>query len=170
MPTYNLTTRLLHWLAALLLIAQFSAAIAEIVAGKENVVSQLVGPLHGDIGLIVLGLFAIRLAWKLSGDKTTGSQHNAWVKVGHFALYALMALVPISAVMIKIGAGRGLDLFGIELVSSGEKVAWMLESGKLLHTPLAWLFGALIAGHILMAVYHQFFLKDRAIGRMVKGK
>lgn len=50
-PSYDVATRCLHWLMAVLLIAQFAAVLAELVVGRDNLV------------MTVLIFAFIRTAW-----------------------------------------------------------------------------------------------------------
>ncbi len=62
-------TRGLYWLMAILLVAQFSAALGEMLLGKKSGISSVTGPFHGDIGLTVLLLAFIRIAWTTRDDR-----------------------------------------------------------------------------------------------------
>ena len=68
------------------------------------------------------------------------------VKVGHLAIYALMIALPATGLAAFFG--------GIDILAE-------LHEG-----PLKALLWVLIAGHVVMALYHQFVLKDGLLDRM----
>uniref|UniRef100_UPI0035BC71DB cytochrome b/b6 domain-containing protein n=1 Tax=Pedomonas mirosovicensis TaxID=2908641 RepID=UPI0035BC71DB len=57
-------------------------------------------------------------------------------------------------------------MFGHQLIEgSGTQTDWLLAFSQI-HAPLAWLFVALAIGHILVALYHRFVIKDGTFARM----
>jgi len=169
---YGAVTRLLHGLIGGLVLAQLLAAGAKRLFGRDNPFSELLSPYHGDIGWVLLVLVTIRILWALTqvGNRPKHEENTLLVKAGHLGLYLLMFLTPLLGAMIAFGGDRGADVFGLQLREAGEQIAWMRETGKEFHSPIAILFSALVAGHIGAALYHRFVRRDAIMARMFGAK
>ena len=144
----------LHWIAALLIVQQYlfkdaiSAAWEATMKGLEIAFNPLVLA-HVAGGALVM-LFAL---WRLSIKARRGTPavagdsavQTALAKVVHVGLYALMVLMPLSGAVAWFG--------GVEAAAQG-------------HNVLKIVLLALVALHVVGAVYHQFVLKDGLINRM----
>lgn len=75
--------------------------------------------------------------------------------------------MPISGMMKSIVSGRAIDLFGLELISAGEKVEWLSSIGGNVHTISANVLIAVLVLHIGGAREHQFVDKDGTMSRML---
>jgi cytochrome b561 len=142
----------LHWLiAVLILLAWLSAEGAEeaIEAIEKGGTAGFVP--HVAFGLAVLALVVLRLAIRLKRGAPVppgepGSLQVSAANWGHGLIYLLMVGVPLGGVSIWfLGMDNG-DVHG-------------LFANVLLVIAL---------GHALMALYHQFVLKDGLIRRMMK--
>ena len=82
---------------------------------------------------------------------------NLAAKLGHAGLYGLLLLIPALALLRQYGSGRAFEPFGLPLMSGfdGDKIAWMVEPGNLLHGVLGWVLLAMIVGHIGMVLLHR---------------
>lgn len=103
--------------------------------------------------------------------ESMGAGFTKIAHLGHFALYALMAIVPLSGVAMSLAAGRGINFYLFQLASPFE--ANKAISGPLheVHEISANLLFFLVLGHVAVALYHQFVLKDNLLYRLSpKGK
>jgi cytochrome b561 len=154
-PSYSRIQILLHWTIAALVILQllFGESMVTVVeAGEEGnvppVFDQNMAWLHYWFGIAVLTLVVIRLGLRL----TTGVPRvkavglTAWAATATHALfYLLLFVVPITGLL---GYYYG-DPWG-ELHTWGKPV-----------------FIVLIGLHVLGALYHQFWIKDGTLRRML---
>lgn len=92
---------------------------------------------------------------------------SALATAGHVALYASLLLMPLSGIAIMLGNGYGLTVFGLELVPGGSEIPWLAAFGGAVHSPLAWLLAAMLAGHVVMALWHHFVRRDGVLRRML---
>lgn len=167
---FGLTSRLFHWGMAYLLIWQFAVIITWRIFGPDNWVKTVTsyGPDHGTVGLLILVLVVFRAIWALvnrSRRQTKSSGFSGRVAVGvHICFYALMFIIPTLALMRAYGSGKGWAQW---IPMTGEEVPWLVAPANLLHGLLAWGLSILIAGHVTMALVHQFFWKDRTMSRMM---
>ena len=66
------------------------------------------------------------------------------------------------------GDGKGVTLFGTQWVApTGQVIPWMTAPANAMHGNLAWLLLALIIGHIVMVVVHQWIWRDGTLSRML---
>lgn len=167
---YGLLSRILHWSMAALLFWQFAGMIVRITVGRHPVTAFMVGT-HKPLGVILLLLVLVRGAWGLYNLRRRPAQATTMLgrmaAMGHGALYALMLLVPTLAVLREYGSGKPFTPWGVALFdgSAGEIDA-LNRLGDALHGELAWVMGALILGHILMVLLHQFLWRDATLSRM----
>ncbi|KAK51790.1 cytochrome b [Bordetella bronchiseptica] len=165
---YGSVSRTLHWLMALLITWQVLKIFDRIEDG-EHWVGQVLVPWHVSIGTLLLLLVVLRVIWATTQRNNRPEQDPATaglVRLGHFVLYAAMALMPITGILTMIGNGYGWSAFGVELAAKGEEVGWMASLGSL-HSPIAWLLLVMIIGHIGIALAHRFIKKDDVLGRML---
>ena len=148
----------LHWLIAALVIFQlyfgesmtaFVDALAE--GGTVSPFDQQVAWLHYWVGISVLALVAVRLVVRLSrGSPSHADVWRGWTDVAarfaHGLFYALLVAVPVTGL---VGYYYGSPF--------GDLHAWAKP-----------VFVGLIAVHGLAAVYHQFWVKDGTLSRMLK--
>lgn len=168
--TYGLITRLLHWSIAALLLWQFTGMGLRLLLGRQPIVSFFVGS-HQPVGTVLFALIALRILWALS-MRHRRPPHGAGLvglaaRLGHFALYAMMLVVPGAALLRAFGQTRAFAPFGFELFPAREvPLQWMVDLGDLLHGEIAWLLSLLILGHIAMVIVHERVWRDRTLTRM----
>lgn len=167
---YGLVTRLLHWAMALILLWQFTGMALRMILGRAALMAFWVGT-HQSVGTVLLGLILLRLAWAWA-NRARCPKHDrtvvGWAAlVGQRALYALMLVVPVLALLRALGGGRGYAFFGYQVVGrTGVRIDWMAAPADLLHSRLAWLLLAMIVGHVAMALVHHLVWRDRVLLRM----
>lgn len=166
---YDGMTRFLHWTMAILIVAQF-LKLGDRIDDGEHWIGQTIVPWHISIGTLLLVLIAVRLIWALRQREQRPPHVGPTailVKGGHFLLYVCMVLMPIAGILLMIGSGYGLKVFGMELVAQTDvETGWMISLGSL-HSPLAWLFVILVLGHVAAALFHHFVQRDDTMKRIM---
>ena len=145
----------LHWLVAVLIVLQFvlhepmSAAWEMVENGQTPGFNWLVASHVLGGGLVLI--FAL---WRLVLRQTRGvppapeaepAPLRMLAHLGHLALYALMIAMPLSGLAAWFGS-----IAAAAEAHEGMKVAML----------------ALVALHVLAALWHQFWLKDGLMARM----
>lgn len=166
---YGTVSRFFHWVIAVLVLWQALKVFDRINDGEHWVGETLV-PWHISIGALILVLVVSRLVWTLCNR---GKRPPAppgvlgfLAKTGHIIIYVALVFLPIAGISFMIGKGHGLSVFGIELVSRGSEIPWLAAIGEL-HSPVALFLLAVLAGHVVMAFWHQFVRKDGLLRRML---
>lgn len=147
--------------------------------------------LHKSIGLTVLALSLVRLAWRLMHPPPPLPEHMpAWERIAakatHWGFYVLMIALPLSG-WIYVSAGwsihddepllittRWFGLFVVPhlfgLPQAGEAVrADVAETAMATHFYLAMTMIGLAVLHVGAALKHQFFDRDDVMAHMVPG-
>ena len=107
--------------------------------------------------LLLIILVVIRGLWSIYNRGHRPPSLNVPAQLGHLALYFLMVLIPLLALLRQYGSGRRFDPLGIPLMpgSEGEEIEWLTIPGNLLHSWLGWLLMLMIVGHIVMVFIHR---------------
>ncbi|MDQ7260224.1 cytochrome b [Paracoccus sp. PS-1] len=167
---YGKLTRLLHWSIAALMLWQFLGMGLRLALGRTPLVSFFVGS-HQKVGTVLFLLIVLRVLWALA-NRRNRPDHGVGLlglaaRLGHGALYLVMALVPLAALLRAYGGERAFAPFGFEIFAARQPpIGWMVGIGDALHGEMAWLLLALIAGHVLMVGVHEGMWRDGTLARM----
>ncbi len=129
---------------------------------------------HKSMGITVLVLMLLRLAWRLyAGAPAPVPGMPAWQRMAasltHWALYGLALAMPLSGWLYDSAEGlRPFKYFGLftmpKLVAPSESLA---DLGHDLHENLFWVLVLLVAVHAGAAFYHHLFQRDATLTRML---
>jgi cytochrome b561 len=142
----------LHWLIAILIVAAWFTGEG---AGEAMDVVEEGGTAgfvpHAAIGLAILAVVVLRIVVRLgrgapAAPGTPGSLSVLAADWGHRLIYLLMVAVPLGGISTFF---LGLDVGDI-------------------HELAANVLMLVVLGHALMALYHQYILKDGLLRRMMK--
>ena len=168
------TTIILHWLTGLLFIGvlAFGLYVEDLPRSAEKF--EMLG-LHKSFGFVVLCVAVIRLVWRLlegeiSHVATLSKMQEILAKGTHMLLLVGTLLMPISGIMMSVGGGHGLSVFGFEVFAKADKIEWMGNLGHDIHGPAAWVLIAAILLHVAGALKHQLLDKDGTLSRMFGAK
>ena len=169
---YGAVAKFLHWAIVVLIIAQYLIieAAEELPDGLEKfaIVTR-----HKSVGMLVLGLALVRIAWKL-----VNSRHPAPVPMpqtqriaaaaGHGLLYLLLLAQPISGWLMSSAANYPVTFFGLfqfpALVGADPGAHEFYEE---VHEALFATLATVAVLHALAAFYHHFRLRDDTLRRML---
>ena len=170
---YGVISRPVHWGMAALMLWQFSGMLSKITLGKDSALTKALSGNHTEIGTLLLILIVFRIVWAFLNRNNRPPHEKGLAglaaKAGHLALYALMALVPVTAVIRAWGGEWGYSPFGIQIFAGREPdqvITTATAIGSNFHGELAWIMGALILGHIFMALAHHLLARDGTLKRM----
>ncbi len=160
---YSIQARVLHWLMAVLIITLLGVGIYMVDFLPKDSPSRLtIYSLHKSVGVMVLILVLVRLTNRLlKSPPPLPASLPQWeiilAKVGHFGLYILMILVPLSGYLMSNSFGFPVKFFTIEMPRI---IAANPERGKFFseaHEILAFTLLALVVVHVLAAIKHHYF-------------
>ena len=167
---YGRVTRALHWVLAALILWQFLGMGLRAVFGRQAFVSFFVGS-HQMVGTLVFVLVLARVVWALVNRRNRPAHGHGLIglasRLGHFALYALMLVVPAAAILRALGSTRPFAPLGFT-ISPGqtEEITWMTDIGNALHGELGWVMAVLVLGHVMMVGVHEGMWRDGTLAKM----
>ncbi len=166
-----------HWAIVLLILAQGTIGLIMVeLPKKPNIIP--IYSLHKSLGLSILLLAVLRIAWRLFDrrpDEPAAMPHVQVVaaRIGHALLYVLLFAVPLSGwVFDSASSLRPLFWWGIVLIPSltGGPDKALKEISHEAHEWLFWLLILVAAGHAAAALVHHFHNRDEVLRRMLPGR
>jgi cytochrome b561 len=186
---YTPAARRYHWWVAGLILVQFPIGLYMVYRGKDMVgvndkgepvkgvwdaLTNTLYSSHKTLGLIILLLVILRLAYRLTQgaprpDPTVPAALTGIGHLVHWSLYLLLIGVPIGG-YLGISYGNYLDVFGIHLPALTPENKEMSEEIFELHELGAQILFGLVLLHVGGALYHKVIRKDRLVERMLPKK
>lgn len=168
---FTATAKWLHWLVAFFLLSIIGVAWQFPFLAHEDRASAI--PVHVSIGLIVVALTLVRLAWRKAAPPPPPPEKTpAWMVkgawFGHRALYGLLLLQGLLGVMMAALSPVDIRFFNSwNLSALAPANPEMLALLRPLHLTVAILLTLTIVGHILAAFWHHFVVRDDVLQRML---
>lgn len=169
---YSRTAIALHWIIAVLVLAQF--ALGWWMIGIPNDPPGLQADwfnLHKSIGLTVGVLVLVRLAWRFWHPApplpATLPRWQAFAaRANHALLYACMIVMPLSGYLGSSFTKYPIKYFGLTLPRLGWDAPALKDLFSAIHYATVWIFMALAALHIVAALKHLLVGRDGVFERM----
>nr|KJZ08717.1 cytochrome B561 [Pseudoalteromonas rubra] len=185
---YGTIAKWLHWGTALLFLAAYvSVYYRQWFTEAKTPQNWTALQLHLSFGVSIAVIVALRLIWRWLNTQPTAEpgtriEHLA-AHLGHYALYAVMIIAPLTG---YIGTGVDTEFFFLFDITKFESTALftaLVEQGMglsfaefekpidFIHKEIlgAWLIWILILGHIAAALYHHLVKRDRTLLKMTHG-
>ena len=185
---YNHGAMLLHWLLALLIIAELSigylmkhyTVLPDALSSAFYQSRFTFYQLHKTFGVIILLLALIRLSWRFlykpPAELPISRVEQVMTNIVAFLFYALMILVPLLGWTVSSTSAKRLPI----LLFDNPHLVWPLLPPQVtlvshlqaewLHAVLAYSLVFLLFLHICGALKHQFYDHMPIIARMVPGR
>jgi cytochrome b561 len=172
---FGVIAQLLHWTIVALIITQYVLATrAENLPrgmAKLSVLAQ-----HKSVGITVLALALVRLAWRwLNEVPAESASMPRWQKhaarASHILLYGLILLIPLSGWLMSSAKAYTVSWFGLvtlpDLVGQDEGLFnFFLKT----HHALVFILFCVAILHALAALKHHFIDRDNVLRRMLPMK
>lgn len=171
-PRYGAAAKLLHWLILALLVAQYAVAWTMPDIGPGTQPETLID-LHMSLGLTILAVAAMRLIVRILYPVPLISDNvPAWqqwsARASHGLLYVILFALPLLGWFAASGRGWAIDFWGANAPRLMGKSDWAGALGDD-HTYLSYVLLGLVGLHVLAALYHHVWLRDRVLVRMLPG-
>jgi cytochrome b561 len=170
---YTRTAVVLHWLVAALVVGQFTLGWA-----MQQIAKQPAGPrafafnVHKSVGLTILLLMALRIAWRMAHRPPALIGLAAWeerlARANHYALYAALIVLPLTGYLGSAFSGFPVKFYGIVLPAwSGAHPHWKSLMGDT-HLAATWVLAAALALHLAGVLKHLVEGRFDVVARMTK--
>lgn len=169
---YPLTTRLLHWIAALIVIAIIAVGMILEDLPKGTPIRGTMFMLHISFGFVVLGLTVLRLANRLvtvvPPPEPGLPRHMILLsKAKSLVMYLLLLALPVIGWAGVSANGRPVRFFGMELpglLAENKELGHQLME---LHGAWGIILGVIVILHVAAAMYHHHVRRDNTVRRML---
>ena len=185
---YGVIAKWIHWSVALLFLGSYCTVYFRHWFTEEKTPENWTAlQLHLSIGITIAAVVVLRIIWRnlnKTPNQEPGSKlaHTA-AHLGHYALYAVMILMPVTG---YIGTGVNTEYFFLFDIPKFESTSlyqtmvtnWMGLSFEEFEAPIdlfhkeimgEYIVWMLILGHAMAAMYHHFVKKDRTLIKMTRG-
>jgi len=168
---YGFVAQGLHWIIAGLVVVQVTlATIADDLPVGLDKLALLAR--HKSVGITILALAFIRLAWRLIDRPPPPPPMPRWQhtasRLTHAAFYVLLFAMPVSGWLMSSASNYPVSWFGLlqlpDFVRPDEGLKDLLED---VHETLAKALIALAVLHVVAALKHQFIDRDGLLMRML---
>lgn len=169
---YSIVSLSLHWLIAVLILAQVLLITAR--EATDGPLAREFLQVHKAVGLSILMLTLIRIGWRIANPALPlPDTMRRWEKIlartTHVLFYVLLLAMPLTGWAAVSATGRDLSWFGLFnwplLPISGGRDAFKSIIG--IHGVVVKGLYVLIALHVLGALKHQFVDRDNVLHRMI---
>ena len=169
---YSAFAMLLHWALAILVIVNWR--VAESAEGLPDQARAELMADHFSIGVTILVLVLIRLAWRVINPPPPLAAHfkpweRAVAKTTHTLFYVILIVMPIAGWVAMSSMGYGISVWGLfELPPL--PVSENMERGEAIfeaHAVAGTVLLVLVAVHILGTLKHTLIDKDGNLFRML---
>jgi cytochrome b561 len=168
---YGAVAQLFHWAIVALVITQF--VLAKRADGLSPIAKIGILATHKSIGITILGLALLRLAWRLFNPvPPLPAGAPRWqvraAHVSHFLLYALLFITPILGWLMSSARAFSVSWFG--LVTLPDFIAPNRATYETLHEAheiMAYSLATIAVVHAAAALKHHFLDHDDVLRRML---
>ncbi len=169
---YSAPTKFIHWLTAILVLVAFIFGPGGPEERVYSTARDFERQLHETLGLCVLALALVRIAWQAFDKHPEPPSLARWMTLASNAvqmgLIVLLFVVPLSAVTGAWLEGHALTLLGAVTVPSPLPEwhaigAVIGEVHGLLGDLILWLAGA----HAAAGLFHHYLLRDDVLRTML---
>ena len=160
-----------HWIVALGIIVNGFWGL--LMTGMSPSMSKInVYALHKSIGLTVLALFFLRLAWRMFDRPPRDEPAPRWQQIAahitHVLLYGFVLAMPLTGWWYNSLHGYPLQWFKLfNLPALAGKNDDLARTAHAVHEYLFYLLLLVLVGHIGAALKHHVFDQDNVLRRML---
>lgn len=169
---YDRVSIALHWVIGLALLGETAFGfLLDDIAPRATPARTGVINLHKSIGIVLGVLIVLRLAWRLAHvvppfPASMPSWKRRAALLNHRVMYACMIVQPLSGYIGSNFSKYGVKFFGTVWAPWGPESPAIYAFFNGLHVAVSWVFTALIAGHIAVALQHALIEHDGVFARI----
>ena len=173
---YTVVAVVLHWLIALAILTMLASGLTMAYGDLQGPFKFQLYQWHKSLGVIVLWLVLIRLAWRLTHKPPAlpaaiPHWEQVGAHIGHWLIYAAILVMPLSGWLLVSSSSTGLPTIVFNLFQwphipgvAGNRIVHDLAAQT--HGWTAWTLIALLGGHVLAVVVHYYKEHVNLLARM----
>lgn len=167
---YDRVAMTLHWIVAAFVIFVGTLGLAFDFIPRASRPFWI--NIHTIVGLVMFGFILMRALWRMAHPAPP--PNPGWSRlivvsshITHMALYALMLVVPVIGIVAYVWHGRVFDygLFRLDFGVASQKSVY--EPAEEMHQLGAYVLMALVAFHVVGALWHHFIARDGIFARIL---
>jgi len=173
-PRYDRPTIALHWTVAALVALLW--ALGQLTGTFDKPLGDLILSAHIVIGVLLVLVLAIRVAWRLTGGRRLAEPGSRLMRLlavtVHYVLYILVAAALLLGLYVEWA--RGDSIFGLFALPAPTSLAPLGDNTREIRHQIIKLHGLvanwiviLAAMHAAAALFHQYVLRDGVLSRML---
>jgi cytochrome b561 len=170
---YGPTAKVFHWLIVALLLVQYF--IGWLMPDLHRDMKPGVGmTFHISVGITILVLIVLRLAWRIMHPVAPESSLPPWRRLSseavHWLLYALVLATTFTGWVFASFRGWEVSFFylaPVPMLAAENAAAGKTIDG--LHQAMGWALLTVIGLHVVAALAHLYYYRDRIMQRMLPG-
>jgi cytochrome b561 len=172
-PRYDRVAIALHWLIGLALLGQIGfGLLLDDIAPRGTPARAATINLHKSFGIVLGVLIVLRLLWRLrhpppAWPAVVPANQQRLATLGHRTLYACMLLMPLSGYVASNFSKHGVKFFGTAFKPWGPDLPQVYNFFNAIHVATAFVFAALIVGHVAIALKHALVDRDGVFSRIL---
>ena len=173
---YSSVAIFLHWTIAAAIFFMLGSGTVMVYGDLEQATQFQVYQWHKGAGVLLLLAVILRLAWRLISKVPPlpigmPNWETIAAKLGHYGLYALMILMPLTGWVIVSASVYGLPTivfgwFTWPHIPGLQGNAFVEEIAETAHLALAIALGLFIAVHIAAVIKHYWLDRENLLKRM----
>ncbi|MHC4042935.1 cytochrome b [Bradyrhizobium sp. 23AC] len=169
---YGAGARLFHWLTVMLVLVAYVLSSGDgysLYSASADGLRRI----HETLGVLVFGVVALRLIWRLIGGAPVKQPMPRWMtltaQLVHFALYVLLIAIPTTAVLGTWLEGIPVTLPGFDIAPQITKARSLGHLIMGIHTTLGYTILWVACVHTAAALFHYVYLRDEVLQSMIPG-
>lgn len=173
--SWGAPAKLLHWVVALLVLAQVGSGWAAVTWPLSPTKLDLY-VWHKSMGMLILALMALRIAWRLANvapalPVSMKPVERIAAHGSHLLLYLLLILMPVTGWIINSAANIPFRIFWlIPLTSIAGPDKALADAVARAHFALFVALSLVLVVHIGAALRHHFVKRNDVLVRMLPGR
>ena len=168
---YTRTAIVLHWLIAALVVAEFAWGwwMQQIPKQPPGFRADAFN-VHKSVGLTLLALMIVRLAWRLAHRPPPLPPMPAWnarlAHANHALMYGALFALTIGGYLGSAWSGYPVKFFGLTLPAWSGAHPLLKDYASDVHLGVSWLLAIAFALHVVGTVKHAIVDRNGMLARM----
>ncbi len=170
---YTLTTRIIHWLSALLIFFMFISGWYMVELDYYSPWYNRLPELHYAFGMVLMFVWLVKIIRLLSGQQKKLSPpikpfERILSQITHWLFYLFVVTLVITGYLMMTADGQPKILFQtIKLPSLTQFSGAVVDTMGWIHKYGAYILMGFVALHVIGAVKHHFIDKDDTLKRIL---